>query len=168
MEIKSELLLKYKKLMQTTNIQESYQEIIKFIKHIRANLVIQMDDYDFSSKVVENQMDFSYFQATKKALKEKGLKIQVVFIHKSCLFEVWMSGYNRAIQCKYNEMLATVKCPYERCENPEKNDFIVKIPVKKSIGLDQTESMIEEMEYDIRELETFFEDHKINVYKEKK
>ena len=61
--------------MQTTNIQESYQEIIKFIKHIRANLVIQMDDYDFSSKVVENQMDFSYFQATKKALKEKGLKI---------------------------------------------------------------------------------------------
>lgn len=151
------MLLQYKKLVQTTNIQESYQEIIKFIKWIRSTLATQMDDYDFTNKVVENQMDISYFQATNKTLKEKGLKIQVVFIHKSCLFEVWMSGYNRAIQCKYNGRLASIKCPYERCENPERNDFIVKIPVKKNIVLDHRESIIEEMEYDIKELETFFQ-----------
>lgn len=38
-------------------------------------------------------MDFSYFQPTNTELKPNGLKVQIVFIHKSCTFDVYMNPY---------------------------------------------------------------------------
>lgn len=108
MEFSNQLLLEYRKLMQTTNLQKCYQEIIKLIKYIRTELQKEMPDHDFMGQVVENRMDFSYFQAITPKLKELGLKVQVVFIHKTRTFEVWMSGYNRKIQSKYHRQLVVL------------------------------------------------------------
>lgn len=153
MELRSDLLLQYKEFMQTTNIQEVYQEILKLIKYVRTRLEKEICGYNFMNRIVENEMDFSYFQMTNQKLKELGLKIQVIFVHKSCSFEVWMSGYNRKIQNKYFEMISKRKCPYEKCQNPERNDYIVKIPVKKDI--DKIEDIIQEIKKDVDMLEQF-------------
>ena len=56
------------------------------IKYISAELEKELPEYTFMGRVVENQMDFSYFQATRESLKESGLKVQVVFIHSTCKF----------------------------------------------------------------------------------
>lgn len=54
---------------------------------------------------------------------------------------------------KYFEMISRRKCSYEKCQNPERNDYIVKIPVKKDI--DKIEDIIQEIKKDVDMLEQF-------------
>lgn len=92
------LFLEYKQLMENTRIEECYSQVIYLLKTIQTTLEKDMDSFCFMNRVVENVMDFSYFQLTDDQLKKGGLKIQVVFFHKTCRFEIWGSGYNRAVQ----------------------------------------------------------------------
>lgn len=90
---------------------------------------------------------------TNKKLKALGLKIQVIFIHKTCKFEVWLSGYNRKVQNDYYIKLCKTKCPFEVCTNPNKNDYIVKIPINLDIAIDNSEKIISEIKTSINKLE---------------
>ena len=46
-------------------------------------------------------MDYSYFYFSPKTLKQQKLKIVILFVHDSFRFEVWLAGYNKAVQAKY-------------------------------------------------------------------
>lgn len=147
----------YKHILETTTVQQGYQQVIQLIKYISAELEKELPEYTFMGRVVENQMDFSYFQATRESLKESGLKVQVVFIHSTCKFEVWISGYNRKIQSRYYKMLCNSECPFEVCSDPERNDFILKAPVEKEITTDTPEAIIAEIKGKVTELETYIQ-----------
>lgn len=156
MELSKELLAQYREFMLQTNVRECYQEMIHMLKVLRGTLEKDLPDFSFTGKVVENQMDVSYFQATTQELKARGLKLQVVFIHRTCQLEVWISGYNRKIQCQYYDRLQPLQCSYERCSNPERTDYIVKTPVNKSVGVDDFSCFSEEICQKMKELERFF------------
>jgi hypothetical protein len=49
-------------------------------------------------------MDMTYFSFSPKSLKERNLKVAIVFIHETFSFEVWLSGYNRNVQKQYWEL----------------------------------------------------------------
>lgn len=155
METNHQLLKMYKNLIQTTQIQECYQYIMKLIHDIYTILKNDLNIFQFSNKVIENNMNFSYFQLTNPQLKKQGLKIQIIFIHQSCQFEVWLSGYNRHIQQQYYQKLNS-KCPFQLCENPQKNDYIVKIPIIKNITIDDTQDVINEIKLHIEKISQFF------------
>ena len=80
--INTNYIEEYKKIIQTTNLQKGYQEIIKFFRYLRNYLQKEMNDFYFTGNIVENNMDYSYFQFTNENLKKKGLKIVFVFLHK--------------------------------------------------------------------------------------
>lgn len=155
MQFEQDSFREYKRIMETTNVQKCYQQILKLIRYISSELEKEMPEYTFMGRVVENQMDFTYFQVTRESLKEAGLKIQVVFLHSTCEFEVWISGYSRKIQCSYYERLRYTECPFEMCANPERNDFIIKTVVRKTITTDAPEAIIDEIKRKIVELEEY-------------
>lgn len=157
MPFEQDLFKEYKRIMETTNVQKCYQQIIKLIKYISSELEKEMPEYTFMGRVVENQMDVSYFQATRKSLKESGLKVQIVFVHKTCEFEVWISGYNRKIQCSYHKKLCNSECPFEVCPDPERNDFIIKAVTEKKITTDSPEEIIAEIKRKIVKLEAYIQ-----------
>lgn len=156
MKFNKKLFVEYKNLIENTNIQESYQYILKFIKYISSNLEKDMINYSFMNRVVENKMDFTYFQMTNNFFKELGLRIQVVFIHKTCTFEVWLSGYNRKIQTDYYAKLSKTNCPFETCIDPNKNDYIIKLPITSDIITDNYEQIIIEIKESINKIEEYF------------
>ena len=100
-----DLLSEYKELLQTANLREGYQEFIKLFRYIRVALEKSMPEYKFQGNIIENGMDYSYFLFTNKNLKEKGLKMAVVFVHSNFQFEVWLSAYNRNYQSQYYDLL---------------------------------------------------------------
>lgn len=155
MQFEQDSFREYKRIMETTNVQKCYQQILKLIRYISSELENEMPEYTFMGRVVENQMDFTYFQVTRESLKEANLKIQVVFLHSTCEFEVWISGYSRKIQCSYYERLRYTECPFEMCANPERNDFIIKTVVRKTITTDAPEAIIDEIKRKIVELEEY-------------
>lgn len=147
-----QFFIEYKELMKTTNIRECYRRVISLIKHTRSRLETDMNTYSFMNRVVENQMDFSYFQLTNNPLKESGIKIQVVFIHESCTFEIWGSGYNRSVQKRLYNNISTLPISFYLCDNPEKNDYVLRKVLNADFTTDDDETIIAEIKNGIEEL----------------
>lgn len=92
-------------------------------------------------------MDYSYFQFTSQALKSRGLKIVVAFLHRQFRLEVWLSGVNRSSQKRWSPVLTAEDCPFLRTENPERSDYILRAPLPEGWNLadgDGTVSMLKQ------------------------
>lgn len=93
-----DLLELYRSLLQTTDMADAYGEFVRLFRFLRLQLEKELPDYVFQGNIAENAMDYSYFQCTTPALKSKGLKLAVVFVHRTFRLEVWLSGRSRAQQ----------------------------------------------------------------------
>ena len=93
-----------------------------------------MPDFRFQSSITENAMDYAYFSLTNPALKEKGLKLVVVFDHRNFQLEAWLSGANRTAQCRWAEQWRTCPPPMELTQEPNRTDFVVRLPVETDLS----------------------------------
>ena len=134
MNFDSTLLETYRTLLQTTDLQNAYQEFIRLFRFLRNELERQMPDFRFQSSITENAMDYAYFSFTDPGLKEKGLKLVVVFDHKNFRLEVWLSGANRTAQCRWAEQWRTCPPPMELTQEPNRTDFVVRLPVETDLS----------------------------------
>jgi len=140
-----QLLMEFKEILKTTNLERSYQEFVSLFSFLRVELEKLMPEYNFQGSIVENKMDYSYFQFTKDSLKKKGLKIVVVFVHRNFCFEIWLSGLNRKFQCKYYDILKNIQIPFELTDDPNRKDYILKFPLKKDLDISNGEKLVDEI-----------------------
>jgi len=142
----------YKTLIQTTELQKGYQEFIKLFRFLRIELEKEFSEYAFSGNIVENAMDYSYFQFTNEHLKKQGLKVVVVFVHVDFCFEVWISGLNRKIQRQYYNELKDIPVPFILNDTPSKVDYILKLPLNRDIPINNGGELILEIKRSAMEL----------------
>lgn len=157
MKFDMDLLLEYKELLQKTNLRECYQEFIKLFRYIRVSLEKSMPEYKFQGNIVENGMDYSYFSFTNHQLKEKGLKIAVIFVHRDFQFEVWLSGFSRKYQSKYYDLLKERNIPFELTDNPAQKDYILRTTLDGTVDLSDGSLLIKEIRNILDELLMFAE-----------
>ncbi len=101
MKTLNDYVSEYKKQMEKSDIQKAYRGIIDYMMSLRTYFEKNYSDYFVSGSLYNGYMDMTYFSLTPAFLKEKKLKIAIVFIHENISFEVWLSGYNKSIQKKY-------------------------------------------------------------------
>lgn len=140
-KINGDYINEYKKLIQSTNLQKGYQELIKFFRTLRIYLMENMPEYKFTGNMVENNMYYSYFQFTSEKQLEKGLKFVVVFIHYKFEYEVWLSGINRKTQINYYTILNKVQHGYIMSPNPSKFDYILKDKLFDEVGYNDCQEL---------------------------
>lgn len=148
----------YKTLIQTTELQHGYQEFIKLFRFLRVALEKEFPEYTFSGNIVENAMDYSYFQFTNEHLKILGLKVVVAFVHKDFCFEVWISGFNRKVQCQYYERLKDQSLPFILNETPSSVDYILKNSLDKEMDLHHGEKLIAEIKKAAMAMTTYIDE----------
>lgn len=122
------LLESYRTLLQTTDLQPAYQEFIRMFRWLRTELERQMPDCRFQGGVCENAMEYAYFSFSPPQLRENGLKLVVAFVHRSFRLEVWLSGMNRAAQCRWARQLPVCPPPMEIAADPARCDWLVRFP----------------------------------------
>lgn len=143
MKFNSSLLKTYENIQKNTDLQKGYQEFLRLFRFIKNQLENDLSSFSFSGNIVENGMDYSYFQFSDSLLKSKGLKIVVAFVHKRFTFEVWLSGYNRKYQIKFYEILKTKKLDFELNHQPSKIDYIMKSDINQSIDLSNGQAVVD-------------------------
>ncbi len=100
----SESMQEYKRQLEKGAIQVAYKGLMEYIMELRTHLHNKYPDY-FVSSVYYGYMDMTYISFFPKSLKDRNLKVAVVFIHESCRFEAWLAGYNKQVQAKYWKLL---------------------------------------------------------------
>lgn len=94
----------YTNLLRKGQIQKAYRGILGWMADLRGDLEENHPE-DMISALYTGTMDMTYFAMTPAALKGKGLKIAIVYLHQEGRFEVWLCGSNRRIQAEYLEKL---------------------------------------------------------------
>ena len=62
----------------------------------------------------------TYFALFPESLKRRKLKIAIVFLHEAFRFEVWLVGFNRAIQAEYWKLFTDSDWTKYHIETPAK------------------------------------------------
>ena len=94
----------YTNLLRKGQIQKAYRGILGWMADLRGDLEENHPE-DKISALYAGTMDMTYFAMTPAALKGKGLKIAIVYLHQEGRFEVWLCGSNRRVQAEYLDLL---------------------------------------------------------------
>jgi hypothetical protein len=101
METLHEHMREYKLQLEKGEIQKAYRGLMDYIMGLKTHFKNKYPDYVVSGSLYYGYMDMTYFSFFPKSLKDKNLKIAVVFLHEAFRFEVWLAGYNKQVQSKY-------------------------------------------------------------------
>jgi len=91
----------YREQLQNGAIQEAYKGLMEYILSLKTHFKNRHPGYFVPSNIYFGYMDMTYFSIVPEALKERGLKIAIVFLHREFRFEVWLAGVNKDVQADY-------------------------------------------------------------------
>ncbi|BBB47155.1 DUF7000 family protein [Pelolinea submarina] len=101
----SDAMSEYRAQMQKGAIQQAYRGLMEYMSALKTQLKAKYPEYQVSGSLYFGYMDMTYFSFTPPALKDKGLKIAIVFVHETFAFEVWLSAANRAVLAQYAQLI---------------------------------------------------------------
>ena len=81
-------------------IQKAYKGIISFMSKLKKYIGDKHPEYSPGSLYM-GHMDMTYFAITPMELKNRSLKIAIVYLHEQNRIEIWLCGSNRKIQSEY-------------------------------------------------------------------
>jgi len=90
----------FRKQLQKGAIQKAYAGLLQYVLDLRAHFEKKHPEYPVSG-IYSGYMDMTYFALFPPALKERKLKIAIVFNYEAFRFEVWLAAVNRQVQGEY-------------------------------------------------------------------
>lgn len=96
-----ESMLELRRQLDKGVIQQAYKGLLDFMLSFKAGLQKRHPELEVSGGFYEGYLDMSYFACFPKALKERKLKIAVVFNYSDFRFEVWLSAVNKQVLAEY-------------------------------------------------------------------
>ena len=144
MESLKESIAEYRKQMKKGIIQKAYREIMNYVMGLRTYLQNKYPEYTVGN-IYYGYMDMTYFPLFTKDLKDRKLKIAIVFLHDTCRFEVWLSGNNRQIQKKYHELISGNKWNKYRMDS-ENPDSIIEYTLDSNPDFCDTDALTNKIE----------------------
>ena len=96
-----ENMIEYRKQLAKGEIQKAYQGLIQYMLNLKNHFSSKYPDFSVSGSMYSGYMDMTYFSLVPKSLKDRELKIAIVFVYDTFRFEVWLSGRNQKVLAKY-------------------------------------------------------------------
>jgi len=153
MKTLNELIEGYTHHLQQGEIQIAYKGILEFLGKLRAEFIKKYPHYDVSS-IYQGYMDMSYFSLSTKSLKDKGLKIAIVYLHEKGDFEVWLSARNRAIAKNYASMLNDICGDVKVFHDKNNPDAIIECILTPTPNFEDQSSLIDTIDQGVKEFVT--------------
>ncbi len=142
-----ESMQEYRKQLEKGTIQAAYRGLMEFIMDLRTHLKNKYPDCFVSGSIYYGYMDMTYFSVIPETLKNRNLKIAIVFLHQACRFEVWLAGYNKQVQAKYWEIFTKSGWnQYRIVPNPKEADSIVEYALVDDPDFDDLEALTSQIE----------------------
>ena len=96
-----ENMIEFRKQLGKGAIQKAYQGLMQYMMSLKNHFSSKYPDYSVSGSIYYGYMDMTYFSVFPGSLKDRDLKIAIVFVYDTFRFEVWLSGRNQQVLAKY-------------------------------------------------------------------
>lgn len=156
----------YRKQMSNGKIREVYIGLIEFVMDLKTYFKNNYPDYFVSGNIYVGYMDMSYFSIVPQSLKQRNLKIAIVFLHEAFRFEIWLAGSNKQVQSKYWEFFKEKHWnKYHLIETTQGADSILEHIAVDQPDFSDLTALTKQIENEtmsfIREVETFLSQNEI-------
>lgn len=101
MDTFNEAMLEYRKQLAKGQIQKAYKGLMDYMLGLKTHFKDKHPGYFVSGSLYSGYMDMTYFAIIPESLKQRKLKIALVFNHQAFHFEAWLAGYNKQVQTQY-------------------------------------------------------------------
>jgi len=158
-----EHLNEYRKQLEKGEIQQAYRGLMEYMLSLRAYFQKQYPEFDVPGNLYFGYMDMTYFAIIPPELKQRKLKVAVVFLHEAFRFEVWLSGANRQVQVDFSKLLQGKGWnKYKLTADPKASDSILEHVLVADPDFKNITKLTEEIESGairfIREIQRFLVD----------
>lgn len=151
MKTLNQIIKMYTGYLQQGEIQVAYKGILDFFGKLRADMIKKHPNYKMGS-LYQGYMDMTYFSFSTKQLKDKGLKIAIVYLHQKGTFEVWLSARNRDISKRYEAIFTSnIFSNITFFHDINNQDAIVESILIATPNFDEQPSLIEIIEEGVEE-----------------
>lgn len=154
MKTLNQLIRNYTLCLQQGEIQIAYKGIQEFMGKLRADFIKKYPRYG-TSNTYQGYMDMSYFSLNPTCLKDRGLKIAVVYLHEKGTFEAWLSARNRTIATRYEFVSNNISDIINSFHDDHNQDAIIECTLVTMPDFDNQTSLMNTIELGT---ETFIND----------
>ena len=127
-------------------IRDAYQGLMRYIASLKTHFTKKHPDYSVSG-IYQGNMDLTFFTIMPPAIKQRKLKIPIVFVHEACHFEIWLSGGNKKIQAQYWQLIQDSDWnQYRQFPHGKHADSILEPIVIDDIDFDDLEALTQQIE----------------------
>jgi hypothetical protein len=149
--------------LRTGAIQKAYRALLDYMMDLRTRFKNRYPGYSISG-LYQGYMDMTYFAIVPPSLKNRDLKIAVVFNYEAFRFEAWLAGTNRQVQRKYWELFRDSRWTEYRVVTPAKGvDSIIECNLAEDFDFGNLDSLTARIEGKAVEfiisVERFLSDH---------
>ena len=153
----------YKEQLQKGAIQKAYRGLMDYIMDLRTYFEKKYPDHYVSGSIYFGYMDMTYFSFIPKLLKERNLKVAIVFIHETCRFEAWLAGINKQVQTKYWNLFRESEWDkYHLASSPKSSDSILEYVLVSDPDFSELDTLTNQIESEtlkfIKDVEDFLSD----------
>ena len=96
-------MIEFRRQLRNGAIQKAYRALLAYMMNLQTDFKNKYPSYG-TSGLYHGYMDMTYFAIFPKSLKQRDLKIAIVFNYEAFRFEVWLAGSNRKVQQQYWEL----------------------------------------------------------------
>jgi hypothetical protein len=127
-------------------IQRAYRALLSYIMGLRTYFKDKYPD-SYVSSLYQGYMDMTYFSISPPSLKQRDLKIAIVFNYKAFRFEAWLAGRNRRVNRHYWELFKDRKWPTYRVATPAKGiDSIIECDLTQDFDPSDSDALTTSIE----------------------
>lgn len=105
MNLLNNYIKEYRVQLSKGHLQKAYKAIMTFMSGLGSYLEKRYPGHTIGS-LYFGYMDMTYFAFTPTCLKDRKLKIAIVYLHEQGRFEAWLGGSNKKIQAEYIELFS--------------------------------------------------------------
>lgn len=95
----------YQQELKEGRIQQAYRGLMEYLLSLKNHFQNKHPEFSVPGTFYAGYMDMSYFAIVPEDLKQRGLKIALVYLHEAGRFEVWLAGVNKRAQREYWEII---------------------------------------------------------------
>jgi hypothetical protein len=158
-----ECMLEYRRQLEKGDIRAAYRGLMEYFMGLRSHFKTKYPDCSVGS-VYYGYMDMTYFPFSSELLKQRKLKVAIVFVHEKFRFEVWLAGYNKEVQTKHwNLFKESGWKKYHVASSTKGVDFIVDHVLVENPDFSDLDALTNQIEKGVlkfsRDVEDFLSQH---------
>jgi len=154
---------KFRAQLEKGSIQKAYLALLSYMMDLRTHFKNCYADSAISG-LYQGYMDMTYFGIFPPSLKQRGLKVAIVFNYAAFRFEAWLAGSNRKVQRQYWELFRDSEWAEYRVVTPARGiDSIIECDLAKDFDFSDPDALTLMIETTtvafINDIEKFLSEH---------